>query len=55
VMVTGCSCDGTVSSQGVLHVLPSVVRISAPTGSDSNFNVWSCSDGSLTTARRNSL
>src|SRR5262249_39059840 len=43
-MVTGCSCDGTVSSQGVLHVWPWVVRTSAPSGSDSNFNVWSCSD-----------
>src|SRR5215472_8094357 len=43
-MVTGCSCDGTVSSQGVLHVWPWVVRTSAPCGSDSNFNVWSCSD-----------
>src|SRR5262249_29158731 len=43
-MVTGCSCDGTASSQGVLHVWPWVVRISAPSGSDSNFNVWSCSD-----------
>src|SRR5215469_2838670 len=43
-MVTGCSCDGTVSSQGVLHVSPWVVRTSAPIGSDSNFNAWSCSD-----------
>ena len=43
-MVTGCSCDGTFSSQGVLHVWPWVVRTSAPGGSDSNFNVWSCSD-----------
>src|SRR6516164_2493363 len=43
-MVTGCSSDGTVSSQGVLHVWPRVVRISAPSGSDSNFNAWSCSD-----------
>src|SRR5262252_2102247 len=43
-MVTGCSCDGTLSSQGVLHVWPWVVRTSAPCGSDSNFNVWSCSD-----------
>src|SRR5215469_5691230 len=42
-MVTGCSWDGTVSSQGVLHVWPWVVRTSAPGGSDSNFNVWSCS------------
>src|SRR5215472_11137350 len=43
-MVTGCSWDGTVSSQGVLHVWPWVVRTSAPGGSDSNFNVWSFSD-----------
>src|SRR5215472_6757112 len=43
-MVTGCSCDDTFSSQGVLHVWPWVVRTSAPCGSDSNFNVWSCSD-----------
>src|SRR5215469_18054131 len=43
-MVTGCSWDGTVSSQGVLHVWPWVVRTSAPGGSDSNFNFWSCSD-----------
>src|SRR5215469_2615997 len=43
-MVTGCSCDGTVSSQGVLHVWPWGVRTSAPSGSDSNFNVWSFSD-----------
>src|SRR5215831_4998009 len=43
-MVTGCSWDGTVSSQGVLHVWPWVVRTSAPGGSDSNFNIWSCSD-----------
>src|SRR5262249_1353809 len=41
---TGCSCDDTFSSQGVLHVWPWVVRTSAPCGSDSNFNVWSCSD-----------
>src|SRR5262249_8596559 len=43
-MVTGCSWDGTGSSQGVLHVCPWVVRTSAPGGSDSNFNVWSFSD-----------
>src|SRR5262249_49951916 len=43
-MVTGCSCDGTVSSQGVLRVWPWGVRTSAPRGSDSNFNVWSFSD-----------
>src|SRR5215469_2395796 len=43
-MITGCSCDGTVSSQGVLHVWPWVVRTSAPSGSVSTFNAWSCSD-----------
>src|SRR5262249_17110393 len=43
-MVTGCSWDGTVSSQGVLRVWPWGVRTSAPRGSDSNFNVWSFSD-----------
>ena len=42
-MITSCSRDGTDSSQGVLHVW-SVVWISAPGGSDSNFNAWSCSD-----------
>src|SRR5215471_15061746 len=43
-MVTGCSCGGTVRAQGVMHVWPWVVRISAPGGSDSKFNAWSCSD-----------
>src|SRR5690348_2199176 len=43
-MFTGCSCDGTVSSQGDLHVWPWVVRISTLSGSDSNFSAWSCSD-----------
>ena len=43
-MVTDCSCDGTVSSQGVMHVWPWAVWTSAPSGSDSNFNAWSCSD-----------
>src|SRR6516162_9592267 len=43
-MVTSCSRDGTDSSQGVVHVWPLLVRISAPSGSDSNFNAWSCSD-----------
>src|SRR5262249_26464898 len=46
-MVTGCSCDGTVSSQGVLHVSPWMVVISAPSGSDSTFKAWSCSDEEL--------
>jgi hypothetical protein len=43
-MVTRCSRGGTDSSQGVVHVWPLLVRISAPGGSDSNFNAWSCSD-----------
>src|SRR6516225_9678996 len=43
-MITSCSCDSTDSSQGVLHVWSSAVWISAPGGSDSNFNAWSCSD-----------
>jgi hypothetical protein len=38
-MITGCSCDGTVNSQGVLHVWPWAVWTSALNGSDSNFNV----------------
>jgi hypothetical protein len=43
-MVTSCSRDGTDSSQGVVHVWSLLVRISAPGGSDSNFNAWTCSD-----------
>jgi hypothetical protein len=37
------SRDGTDSSQGVVHVWPLLVRISAPSGSDSNLNAWGCS------------
>ena len=54
-MVTGCSCDGTVSSQGVMQVWPWVVRISAPGGSDSKFNAWSCSDEEFDDSAENSL
>src|ERR1700745_236259 len=43
-MATDCSCDGTVRAQGVMQVWPLGVWISAPGGSDSNFNAWSCSD-----------
>jgi hypothetical protein len=41
LIVTGCSCDGTVSAQGVMQVWPWIVRTSAPGGSDSKFSAWS--------------
>jgi hypothetical protein len=46
-MTTTWFCDGTVRVQGVVQVWSWLVLISAPGGSESKFNAWSCSDDQL--------
>jgi hypothetical protein len=46
-MTTAWFCDGTVRVQGVVQVWIWLVLISAPGGSDSKLNAWSCSDDEL--------
>jgi hypothetical protein len=43
-MDTTWSSGGTARAQGVVQVWSWLVWISAPGGSDSKFNDWSCSD-----------
>ena len=42
LIVTGCSCVGTDSVQGVMHVWPCTVVTAAPAGSDAKLKFCNC-------------